>query len=246
MNRKSIFSKVAEAEGRQRMIQTKAYGLVCTVTLAGALGFLGLPSVEAAEIKSGLQNTPINRVALDSLSDEQKSQVVEGQITDVPMSWINDETGNVEWITGFTLVYKQKGEIVPVPVEPGTIIPPKNDTPSQKVSHILPKTGTVASTVLSIAGIGLASFAGWLAFRNKKTRKTLLISLFVVGGLASSLTTLAAEVDFLSVVDTVSIELSSRFSHTAATHEDWEYVGYIPIIAEESETETSTTGNVNI
>ncbi|MFM0759360.1 LPXTG cell wall anchor domain-containing protein, partial [Streptococcus suis] len=255
MNKKYMFSKIVEAEDRQRMIKTKAYGLVCTITLAGTLGLLGAPKVEATEIKSGLQNTPISRAALNSLSDERKAQVIEGQITDVPMSWVNDETGNLEWITGFTLVYKQKGNVVVVPVEPDAIVPPMNDKPikpeigvvvSKRMSKILPKTGTTVSTLLSIAGIGLVNFAGWLAFRNKKTRKTVLISLYVVGGLASSLTILAAELDFLSIVDTVSVELSSRFSHTAVTHEAWEYVGYIPIIAEEAEKETFNTGNVNI
>lgn len=64
--------------------------------------------------------------------------------------------------------------------------------------------------------------------------------------MASSLTTVFADLDFLSVIDTISIELSSHFSHTAATHDDWEYVGYIPIIAEESQKESTVTGSVHV
>ncbi|HEM5086163.1 TPA: MucBP domain-containing protein, partial [Streptococcus suis] len=244
MNRKYIFSKIAEAEGRQRMVKTKAYGLIGAIILAGAFDLFNVSTVEAAEIKSGFQNTPISRTAITSLTAEQQSQIIAGEITEVPMSWINAETGNVQWITSFTLVYKLNGEVVTVPVEPGTVTPP---TPtSSPLAKLLPNTGTAASTVITLAGVGLVGFAGWLAFRNKKSGKIFLVSLCVAGGIATSLTALAAEVDFLSIVDTVSIELSSHFSHTAATHEDWEYVGYIPTIAEESVKETTTTGSVNV
>ncbi len=275
MNRKYIFSKIAEAEGRQRMIKTKAYGLVSTITLAGALGLMTTPSVEAAEIKTGLQTTPIRRAALDSLSDEQKSHVIPGQITDVPMSWINGETGNVEWITDFVLVYEKTGKCsaipsdeiqipetpssdTPVPPSSGTPGTPGSDTPKtpssltpsnpiQKViQKVLPNTGVKQATTLIVVGVGLATFAGYLMFRNKRTGKTVAVALLVATGAGFSSAALAESVGFLDIVQQIEIKLDERFQHTAEESECWKYVGYIPVIAEESVTETTTTGDVDV
>ncbi|HFI0324116.1 TPA: LPXTG cell wall anchor domain-containing protein [Streptococcus suis] len=275
MNRKYIFSKIAEAEGRQRMIKTKAYGLVSTITLAGALGLMTTPSVEAAEIKTGLQTTPIRRAALDSLSDEQKSHVIPGQITDVPMSWINSETGNVEWITDFVLVYEKTGKCsaipsdeiqipetpssdTPVPPSSGTPGNPGSDTPKtpssltpsnpiQKViQKVLPNTGVKQATTLIVVGVGLATFAGYLMFRNKRTGKTVAVALLVATGAGFSSAALAESVGFLDIVQQIEIKLDERFQHTAEESECWKYVGYIPVIAEESVKESNKTGNVNV
>ncbi|HFR3701184.1 TPA: LPXTG cell wall anchor domain-containing protein [Streptococcus suis] len=275
MNRKYIFSKIAEAEGRQRMIKTKAYGLVSTITLAGALGLMTTPSVEAAEIKTGLQTTPIRRAALDSLSDEQKSHVIPGQITDVPMSWINSETGNVEWITDFVLVYEKTGKCsvipsdeiqipetpssdTPVPPSSGTPGTPGSDTPKtpssltpsnpiQKViQKVLPNTGVKQATTLIVVGVGLATFAGYLMFRNKRTGKTVALALLVATGAGFSSAALAESVGFLDIVQQIEIKLDERFQHTAEESECWKYVGYIPVIAEESVKESDKTGNVNV
>ncbi|HHT7803686.1 TPA: MucBP domain-containing protein, partial [Streptococcus suis] len=275
MNRKYIFSKIAEAEGRQRMIKTKAYGLVSTITLAGALGLMTTPSVEAAEIKTGLQTTPIRRAALDSLSDEQKSHVIPGQITDVPMSWINSETGNVEWITDFVLVYEKTGKCsaipsdeiqipetpssdTPVPPSSGTPGNPGSDTPKtpssltpsnpiQKViQKVLPNTGVKQATTLIVVGVGLATFAGYLMFRNKRTGKTVALALLVATGAGFSSAALAESVGFLDIVQQIEIKLDERFQHTAEESECWKYVGYIPVIAEESVKESDKTGDVDV
>ncbi|HFR3426473.1 TPA: MucBP domain-containing protein [Streptococcus suis] len=305
------------------MIKTKAYGLVSTITLAGALGLMTIPSVEAAEIKTGLQTTPIRRAALDSLSDEQKSHVIPGQITDVPMSWINSETGNVEWITDFVLVYEKTGKCsaipsdeiqipetpssdTPVPpssdtpetpssdtpVPPSsdtpetpssdTPVPPSSDTPEtpssdtpvppssgtpgtpgsdtpktpsslapsspiQKViQKVLPNTGVKQATTLIVVGVGLATFAGYLMFRNKRTGKTVAVALLVATGAGFSSAALAESVGFLDIVQQIEIKLDERFQHTAEESECWKYVGYIPVIAEESVKESNKTGNVNV
>ncbi|WNY49761.1 LPXTG cell wall anchor domain-containing protein [Streptococcus iners] len=305
------------------MIKTKAYGLVSTITLAGALGLMTIPSVEAAEIKTGLQTTPIRRAASDSLSDEQKSHVIPGQITDVPMSWINSETGNVEWITDFVLVYEKTGKCsaipsdeiqipetpssdTPVPpssdtpetpssdtpVPPSsdtpetpssdTPVPPSSDTPEtpssdtpvppssgtpgtpgsdtpktpsslapsspiQKViQKVLPNTGVKQATTLIVVGVGLATFAGYLMFRNKRTGKTVAVALLVATGAGFSSAALAESVGFLDIVQQIEIKLDERFQHTAEESECWKYVGYIPVIAEESVKESNKTGNVNV
>ncbi|MGV3252949.1 LPXTG cell wall anchor domain-containing protein, partial [Streptococcus suis] len=257
------------------MIKTKAYGLVSTITLAGALGLMTTPSVEAAEIKTGLQTTPIRRAALDSLSDEQKSHVIPGQITDVPMSWINSETGNVEWITDFVLVYEKTGKCsaipsdeiqipetpssdTPVPPSSGTPGNPGSDTPKtpssltpsnpiQKViQKVLPNTGVKQATTLIVVGVGLATFAGYLMFRNKRTGKTVAVALLVATGAGFSSAALAESVGFLDIVQQIEIKLDERFQHTAEESECWKYVGYIPVIAEESVKESNKTGNVNV
>ncbi|UUM58377.1 LPXTG cell wall anchor domain-containing protein [Streptococcus suis] len=257
------------------MIKTKAYGLVSTITLAGALGLMTTPSVEAAEIKTGLQTTPIRRAALDSLSDEQESHVIPGQITDVPMSWINSETGNVEWITDFVLVYEKTGKCsaipsdeiqipetpssdTPVPPSSGTPGNPGSDTPKtpssltpsnpiQKViQKVLPNTGVKQATTLIVVGVGLATFAGYLMFRNKRTGKTVAVALLVATGAGFSSAALAESVGFLDIVQQIEIKLDERFQHTAEESECWKYVGYIPVIAEESVKESDKTGNVNV
>ncbi|UUM61774.1 LPXTG cell wall anchor domain-containing protein [Streptococcus suis] len=257
------------------MIKTKAYGLVSTITLAGALGLMTTPSVEAAEIKIGLQTTPIRRAALDSLSDEQKSHVIPGQITDVPMSWINSETGNVEWITDFVLVYEKTGKCsaipsdeiqipetpssdTPVPPSSGTPGTPGSETPKtpssltpsnpiQKViQKVLPNTGVKQATTLIVVGVGLATFAGYLMFRNKRTGKTVALALLVATGAGFSSAALAESVGFLDIVQQIEIKLDERFQHTAEESECWKYVGYIPVIAEESVKESDKTGNVNV
>ncbi|WP_105142963.1 SspB-related isopeptide-forming adhesin [Streptococcus suis] len=50
MNRKEIFNKPAETQARQRLVTTKAYGLVSTIALAGALTVAGANTVSADEV----------------------------------------------------------------------------------------------------------------------------------------------------------------------------------------------------
>ncbi|HEM6022232.1 TPA: LPXTG cell wall anchor domain-containing protein [Streptococcus suis] len=50
MNRKEIFNKSAETQARQRLVTTKAYGLVSTIALAGALTVAGANTVSADEV----------------------------------------------------------------------------------------------------------------------------------------------------------------------------------------------------
>ncbi|HEL2442293.1 TPA: LPXTG cell wall anchor domain-containing protein, partial [Streptococcus suis] len=275
MNRKYIFSKIAEAEGRQRMVKTKAYGLIGAIILAGAFDLFNVSTVEAAEIKSGFQNTPISRTAITSLTAEQQSQIIAGEITEVPMSWINAETGNVEWITDFVLVYEKTGKCsaipsdeiqipetpssdTPVPPSSGTPGNPGSDTPKtpssltpsnpiQKViQKVLPNTGVKQATTLIVVGVGLATFAGYLMFRNKRTGKTVAVALLVATGAGFSSAALAESVGFLDIVQQIEIKLDERFQHTAEESECWKYVGYIPVIAEESVKESNKTGNVNV
>ena len=49
MNRKELFNKMAETQGRQRIINTKAYGLVCALALAGTVAFSTTHNVSANE-----------------------------------------------------------------------------------------------------------------------------------------------------------------------------------------------------
>ncbi|HEM3467390.1 TPA: LPXTG cell wall anchor domain-containing protein [Streptococcus suis] len=50
MNRKELFNKSAETQARQRLVTTKAYGLVSTIALAGALTVAGANTVSADEV----------------------------------------------------------------------------------------------------------------------------------------------------------------------------------------------------
>lgn len=50
MNRKELFNKMAETQGRARLVNTKAYGLISAVVLAGAVSFaVGTGNVSADE-----------------------------------------------------------------------------------------------------------------------------------------------------------------------------------------------------
>lgn len=205
----------------------------------------GVVSADEAP-KSGLQDTPISRVDIATLSDEQKARVVNGQITDNQTSWVNAETGNVEWITDYVLVYQKSGKCDVVSTDKVTPATPTEDKKETKVSDViaqatgvqastiekaLPVTGEVSSKWFAVAGIGLATLGGYMVFRNRKTGKRVMLAVLVAGGLGVSGTALADSSDFLSVVETVKIELSSTFSYTAPESECWEYVGYIPEIA---------------
>ncbi|MFM0878110.1 SspB-related isopeptide-forming adhesin [Streptococcus suis] len=54
MNRKELFNKSAETQARQRLVTTKAYGLVSTIALAGALTVAGANTVSADEVTTSV------------------------------------------------------------------------------------------------------------------------------------------------------------------------------------------------
>ncbi|WP_029188795.1 SspB-related isopeptide-forming adhesin [Streptococcus suis] len=54
MNRKELFNKSAETQARQRLVTTKAYGLVSTIALVGALTVAGANTVSADEITTSV------------------------------------------------------------------------------------------------------------------------------------------------------------------------------------------------
>ncbi|MCK3941277.1 hypothetical protein HCC47_00150 [Streptococcus suis] len=79
----------------------------------------------------------ITRVNYNDLTAEQKARIKSGNI-DEQLSWINPETGNFEWITGFVAVYKPSGSCQVVPIEPDPVQPtlptPPSVTPSLPVA----------------------------------------------------------------------------------------------------------------
>ncbi|RRN51158.1 LPXTG cell wall anchor domain-containing protein [Streptococcus suis] len=54
MNRKELFNKSTETQARQRLVTTKAYGLVSTIALAGALTVAGANTVSADEVTTSV------------------------------------------------------------------------------------------------------------------------------------------------------------------------------------------------
>ncbi|HEM3578293.1 TPA: MucBP domain-containing protein, partial [Streptococcus suis] len=64
----------------------------------------------------------ISRVNINDLTVEQKARIKSGTI-DEQLSWINPETGNFEWITGFVVVYKPSGSCQVIPVDPEPVQP---------------------------------------------------------------------------------------------------------------------------
>ncbi|HFI0304320.1 TPA: MucBP domain-containing protein [Streptococcus suis] len=203
----------------------------------------------------------ISRVDYNELTEEQKAHIKSGMI-DEQLSWINPETGNFEWITGFVAVYKSTGDcqvipIDPKPIEPNVTTPPTpgssipvlpltpNNQPVSKVTGIprksnLPKTGLVGSKTIAVAGLGLLTFGGYLLFKNRKTGKHVAIALLVAGGVGVSTPILANSTTFLDLVENVTLQLNSRFTHTPESDPCWEYIGYYPEIASvPAETPTS-------
>ncbi|NQJ70901.1 LPXTG cell wall anchor domain-containing protein [Streptococcus suis] len=141
-----------------------------------------------------------------------------------------------------------------VPVPPKVTVTPKPQTPStvaqtvskitgipaKSVQSILPKTGSVSSKTIAIAGLGLLTLGGYLLFKNRKTGKHVAIALLVAGGVGVSSPVLANSTTFLDLVENVTLQLNSHFTHTPATDTCWEYVGYYPEIASvPAETPTS-------
>ncbi|MDQ8819870.1 GbpC/Spa domain-containing protein [Streptococcus ruminantium] len=66
MNRKELFNKSAETQARQRMVTTKAYGLVSTIALAGALTVAGTNTVSADEVTTSVATETV--VTTDNLA----------------------------------------------------------------------------------------------------------------------------------------------------------------------------------
>ncbi|WP_105124571.1 MucBP domain-containing protein [Streptococcus suis] len=141
-----------------------------------------------------------------------------------------------------------------VPVPPKVTVTPKPQTPStvaqtvskitgipaKSVQSILPKTGSVGSKTIAIAGLGLLTLGGYLLFKNRKTGKHVAIALLVAGGVGVSSPVLANSTTFLDLVENVTLQLNSRFTYKPATDTCWEYVGYYPEIASvPAETPTS-------
>ncbi|HEM5122387.1 TPA: MucBP domain-containing protein [Streptococcus suis] len=289
------------------------------VALLGTVGVLAGTSLASANETVNSEvvqtnrtiDTTISRVNYNDLTAEQKARIKSGTI-DEQLSWINPETGNFEWITGFVAVYKPSGSCQVIPVEPEPVQPilptppsvvpnlpivptpplpspqipgvpgippvepqipnvpitpqveppvppvvtvtPKPQTPStvaqtvskitgipaKSVQSILPKTGSVSSKTIAIAGLGLLTFGGYLLFKNRKTGKHVAIALLAAGGVGVSSPVLANSTTFLDLVENVTLQLNSHFTHTPATDTCWEYVGYYPEIASvPAETPTS-------
>ncbi|HFI0088506.1 TPA: LPXTG cell wall anchor domain-containing protein [Streptococcus suis] len=239
------------------------------VALLGTVGVLAGSSLVSANevgISEAVQtnrtiDATISRVDYNELTEEQKAHIKSGMI-DEQLSWINPETGNLEWITGFVAVYKSTGDcqvipIDPKPIEPNVTTPPTpgsnipvlpltpNNQPVSKVTGIprksnLPKTGLVGSKTIAVAGLGLLTFGGYLLFKNRKTGKHVAIALLVAGGVGVSTPILANSTTFLDLVENVTLQLNSRFTHTPESDPCWEYIGYYPEIASvPAETPTS-------
>ncbi|HFU3731156.1 TPA: MucBP domain-containing protein, partial [Streptococcus suis] len=239
------------------------------VALLGTVGVLAGSSLVSANevgISEAVQtnrtiDATISRVDYNELTEEQKAHIKSGMI-DEQLSWINPETGNLEWITGFVAVYKSTGDcqvipIDPKPIEPNVTTPPTpgsnipvlpltpNNQPVSKVTGIprksnLPKTGLVGSKIITVAGLGLLTFGGYLLFKNRKTGKHVAIALLVAGGVGVSSPVLANSRTFLDLVENVTLQLNSRFTHTPESDPCWEYIGYYPEIASvPAETPTS-------
>ncbi|MGQ7395524.1 LPXTG cell wall anchor domain-containing protein [Streptococcus suis] len=239
------------------------------VALLGTVGVLAGSSLVSANevgISEAVQtnrtiDATISRVDYNELTEEQKAHIKSGMI-DEQLSWINPETGNFEWITGFVAVYKSTGDcqvipIDPKPIEPNVTTPPTpgssipvlpltpNNQPVSKVTGIprksnLPKTGLVGSKTIAVAGLGLLTFGGYLLFKNRKTGKHVAIALLVAGGVGVSTPILANSTTFLDLVENVTLQLNSRFTHTPESDPCWEYIGYYPEIASvPAETPTS-------
>ncbi|MFV8064454.1 LPXTG cell wall anchor domain-containing protein [Streptococcus pluranimalium] len=242
------------------------------VALLGTVGVLAGSSLVSANevgISEAVQtnrtiDATISRVDYNELSEEQKAHIKSGMI-DEQLSWINPETGNFEWITGFVAVYKSTGDcqvipLDPVPIDPNVSIPPTpgsnipvlpltpNNQPISKVTGIprksnLPKTGSVGSKTIAVAGLGLLTFGGYLLFKNRKTGKHVAIALLVAGGVGVSSPVLANSTTFLDLVEHVTLQLNSRFTHTPESDPCWEYIGYYPEIASVP-AETPTSPNI--
>ncbi|HFU3716569.1 TPA: LPXTG cell wall anchor domain-containing protein [Streptococcus suis] len=242
------------------------------VALLGTVGVLAGSSLVSANevgISEAVQtnrtiDATISRVDYNELTEEQKAHIKSGMI-DEQLSWINPETGNFEWITGFVAVYKSTGDcqvipIDPIPIDPNVTTPPTpgsnipvlpltpNNQPVSKVTGIprksnLPKTGLVGSKTIAVAGLGLLTFGGYLLFKNRKTGKHVAIALLVAGGVGVSSPVLANSRTFLDLVENVTLQLNSHFTYTPATDTCWEYVGYYPEIASVP-AETPTSPNI--
>lgn len=86
MNRKELFNKMAETQGRARLVNTKAYGLISAVVLAGAVSLaVGTGNVSADEqpvtVTSAKTPTPVKDGKTITITSESTSASVNVEAT---------------------------------------------------------------------------------------------------------------------------------------------------------------------
>ena len=86
MNRKELFNKMAETQGRARLVNTKAYGLISAVVLAGAVSLaVGTGNVSADEqpvtVTSAKTPTPVKDGKTITITSESTSAPVNVEAT---------------------------------------------------------------------------------------------------------------------------------------------------------------------
>ncbi|HFH9837743.1 TPA: putative cross-wall-targeting lipoprotein signal domain-containing protein [Streptococcus suis] len=218
---------------KHKAVKGLGVALLGTVSVLAGSSLISANEVSISEAVRPNQviDAKVRRVNVNDLTAEQKARIKTGKI-DEQTSWVNTETGNFEWITGFVAVYKSAESSQIVPIEPDTQQP--NDSsaskvtviPARSVHSILPKAGSASSKAIMVTGFGLLTFGGYLLFKNRKTGKKVAIALLVAGGVGVSTPTLANSTTFLDLVENVTLQLDSRFTHTPGTDTGWEYVGY--------------------
>lgn len=164
----------------------------------------------------GQQNTPISRADYNSLSESEKALIRHSQI-DQKMSWVNEQTGKVEYITEYVLVYENGCAAV---------------KPSKGMKQ-LPKTGSESGLLYMAVGVGLLALSGYVLYKNKKSGKYIAMAVLMAVGETGAGVVSASELGFIDVTQTISIDLDGRFQFKAPKDADncWIYVGYIPKIA---------------
>ncbi|MBO4106780.1 MucBP domain-containing protein [Streptococcus suis] len=230
---------------KHKAVKGLGVALLGTVSVLAGSSLVSATDQATSEVvqTNRMIDATIRRVNYHDLSEEQKDRIKFGKI-DEQLSWINSETGNFEWITGFVAVYQPNGESQVVPISPSTDNPQKSTTGSgvnqNTLKNILPKSGTAEANTLFVAGLGLLLFGGYLLFKNKKTGKRIAVALLVSGSIGVSGPVLANSTSFIELVENVTLQLNSRFTFTPKSEANWEYIGYYPEIASvPAETPTS-------
>lgn len=158
---------------------------------------------------------------IDDLTEEQLKNMKQGNIEE-KMSWLNGESGDFEYITAFTMVYKAKKAPAAV----------NTDTPAMSLKA-QPKTGDTSSILLSGVILFLATGAFILLMKKRKSGKYAAVAVIMLSGLVITPSVFAAEQSLIGTVENEDIRLDSTFTKEGKSTGEFEYVGYYPEIASE-------------
>lgn len=222
---KTSGTNVANKKGVARIGLLLSIFFIALAILSNPYSSFAASPVAEDEVKAVLadrdEHVKIIHKNIDDLTEEQLKKMKQGNIEE-KMSWLNAESGDFEYITAFTMVYKAKKAPAAV----------NADTPAMTLKA-QPKTGDTSNILLNGVILCLATGAFILLMKKRKSGKYAAVAVIMLSGLVITPSVFAAEQNLIGTVENEDIRLDSTFTKEGKSTGEFEYVGYYPEIASE-------------